>query len=1134
MLMAIAFLLGTIAYNSMRQEQNPDVSFGTVMVITAYPGAGPDDINQLITRPVEEAVSSVNGIREVTSTSVEGMSTVTISLEIGVNNDVAADDVRSKVESVTGSLPKDATKPEVLKFDNSASPILTLAFSSSTLNSKQLRDLMDDKLTDRYSQIPGVASASVDGGDEREIQVQISKDKLLAYGVGITDIQRAIANAGLNAPSGRLVVGPQEYSVRVKGDFTDPSELPKLMIPITDPTNPGVTKNVRLGDIAQVEDTVVERTTYSRLNGLDTILLTVQKSRDGNAVEITRAADAVTSQIEKEYSAQGIHVLKTFEEAKQITDSLSDLRFSLFFGVLLVATIVFVFLHNFRGTLIVALAIPTSIFATFVVMALAGFTINNMSMLSLSLAIGVLVDDAIVILENIYRHLKLGEDPRDAAINGRAEIGLAALAISLADVVVFLPVGFMGGIIGQFFKPLALGFVIAVLFSLFVSFTLTPLLASRWYRAGEDLEHPHGWFATTFERGFGRLENRYRRALEWALNHRWFVFITGNVVLIAVFMFIGGSFVPAAAGIQAAAGMGMTPLMYSLYIGVTLVIVNSIRKRKLLLKYLPYALAFGLVFPIAAIAGSQIAGWKKEALFKFQFLPNSDSGQVSANIELPPNASLEATQRVVSNIEQKFMADPDVKYVVSSVGSQSGGFTGANSGSNYAQVSATLYDRAAFLDRFRHQTERLRYRSADSVSADLIQRVGYVPGASVNISSSNGVGFGSPIQLGFTSDDQELLLKTAATVRRRLAGGEIPGVINPDLNSKPGKPELRVIPDRVALADMGIDTLTLGNAVRTLYQGNDDTKLRVLGREYPIRVMMSLKDRNDPDLLTTVPLAFRQGNPIFLGSVASVSSAPGISRITRRNRATEIMVTADLLPGFAAGTVNQQIVGWLQKNKLVPPGVNFKPLGQADFQAREGGFIFGALGIGLVLVYMLLASLYDNLLYPFIIQIAQPQAMVGALLALIITDKPLNLVGMIGIICLVGLVGKNAILVVDYTNTLRDRGRNRHDALVEAGPTRLRPILMTTMALIMGMLPVALALGRGSEFRETIGISIIGGISLSTLLTLLVIPCSYTIFDDMSIGIGKGMSRMRGALTRRPPAATVTPEEEQEPERVEV
>jgi HAE1 family hydrophobic/amphiphilic exporter-1 len=720
------------------------------------------------------------------------------------------------------------------------------------------------------------------------------------------------------------------------------------------------------------------------------------------------------------------------------------------------------------------------------------------------------VDDAIVVLENIYRHLQKGEDPKEAAINGRSEIGLAAISITLVDVVVFLPIAFMGGIVGQFFKPLALGFVFAVLSSLFVSFTVTPMLAARWYRRGENVEHPTGAFARGFEAAFGGLTSFYRGALIWALKHRWFVFILGNLALVAVIMFIAGSFAKTpAAAIQST----LVPVGIAAFFGLLVFVINIFRGH-LKPQFILYGLMFGMIFPFSAAVGQMYGAYKKEAVFKFAFFPESDAGSVGIAIELPPGASLQETERVVRQIEDIVSKHEYTKYVQSTVGGSSGGFFGGggNTGSNFASVRVTLYDRTAIMDKVpfmgKHD-EKLRPINvrAEGVAADMLEAIGRIPGADIKVSASDAQGFGAPIQLALLSDDRSKVIEAANKIKEGLQGGVIAGVINPDTSTNPGKPEIRAIPDRARLADAGLTPAEIGASLRTLYQGNDNAKYREDGREYPINVRLAEEDRNDPNLLATVPVAFVRGNPVYLGSVTDTQPAPGVDRIDRRDRLNEVRVTADLLPGYAAGSVQAQVDAWIKAQNLIPEGVTVKPLGQADAQQREGAYLMLALAMGFILVYMVLASLYDNLLYPAIIQLAQPQAMVGALLALIITDKPLNIVGMIGIITLVGLVGKNAILLVDYANTLRLRGRSRHDALVEAGPVRLRPIMMTTIALVLGTLPVALAIGRGSEFRETIGITIIGGITLSTFLTLLVIPCSYTIFDDLSLWIGRKLGR---------------------------
>jgi HAE1 family hydrophobic/amphiphilic exporter-1 len=655
------------------------------------------------------------------------------------------------------------------------------------------------------------------------------------------------------------------------------------------------------------------------------------------------------------------------------------------------------------------------------------------------------------------------------------------------------------------------------------------------------------------------------------------VFILGNSALVAIFMFIGGGFAGLGGKPTDAIKMGIPLVGIAIFLGIVTFIVNWFRNNENVrqswtialgavavalvgsfalagksptpapmlfialivlalfavtavmnfgrprskFRYILNGALFGLIFPAAAFAGGVFGAWKQEAPFKFEFIPTSDNANVSISIELPPGSSLEATQRVVSRIEDVVSRNPNVEYVLSTVGTQgSGGFSGPGSqGGNYAQIQASLYDKGAPLDRIKKSKDRLRWVSDTSVAAEITQAVGRIPGAEIKVAATNAQGFGSPIQLSLRGEDTELLSATAVRIRDRLAEGAVKGVINADISTTPGKPELQALPDRRRLADAGLSVGDVGAALRTMYTGDDTAKFRTAGREYDIRVQLSPKDRNNPNVVQEVPVAFKQGNPIFLRQVASLVERPSVDKIERRDREQEIRVTADLLPGNAAGTAVQQVNDLLKNEKLIPDGVTLKPLGQADAQARESGFLISAFLLGLILVYMLLASLYDNLLYPFIIQLAQPQAITGAMLALVLTNKSFSLVGFIGLITLIGLVGKNAILLVDYTNTLRDRGRNRHDALVEAGPVRLRPIAMTTIALILGTLPIALALGRGSEFRETIGIVIIGGITLSTLLTLVVIPCSYTIFDDLSLLIGRTLRRMRGGGRSTPSGA---------------
>lgn len=1121
MIMCAAILGGVLGYRSMRVEENPDVQFGVITITTIYPGAGPEEVNSLISKKVEDAVSGVPDVDEVIANALEGVSSVAIQFKIGTNMDSALNEVRSRVDRIVGELPREAERPIVQKLDTASEPVLTLAVNSPNLSNRQLRDLVDREIKDRLSRIGGVASVGVSGGEVREIQVQLRRDDLIRFGVGISDVQRAIQGASLNIPSGRVVEGAEEYTVRMLGEFSRVQDLENMFLTISDGRGPqGVQKSVRLGDIATVLDTSKEVRTRSRLNGQEAVIVVIQKSKEGNAVEISKALQSpsiaipggrsisLLQSLERQY---GVQFVVAQDVSVRIVESISDLNFSIGFGIVLVTLVVWLFLHNLRGTLIVAIAIPLCIFATLAAFALLGFTINNLSMLALSLAVGVLVDDAIVIIENIYRHLTMGEDPEEASINGRAELGLAAIAITAADVVVFFPIGVMGGITGQFFRPLGLGYVVCVLFSLLVSFTVTPMLAARWYKKGEDWEHPQGRFSRWFEGVFTGLANKYANGLRWALANRWSVFSGGFAVLIATFMAIGGSFIVnanAAEGIGQAIGMSTNMIVVCLAIGAAAFAVSLFRKAPK-----PQWLVMGLVWSLLITAGP-VGGYlyrnfyKQEDVFKFGFFPPTDPGQIEIVMDLPPAASLEETTRVVNRVEGIVREHPYVKFAVSNIGTRGGGFELLNQGTNLASISATLYEREALNDKFKFwekHEEKMRPGNVttDRVIGDLTQKIGKVPGVILSIRQGQQFGVGAAIQISLQSSNRELLQETAQKIRDGLAAGAVAGVINPDLSSKPGKPELRAIPDRARLADFDVSAGALGQALRFMYEGDDQAKFRVRGEEYDIRVMMDLADRNNPDLLASVPITFQDNRPVYLGDLAAIERGKGLDKIQRRNRLEEVQITAETLPGVSFGPTQGKIDAWMKEKNMIPDGVIYEPVGQARIQQRENPILGTALLAGLLLVYGVLAALYNNLLYPFIIQLAQPQAMIGALLALIITDKSLNVVGFIGIVALIGLVGKNAILLVDYANTLRGRGQAKNDALVESGRTRLRPILMTTIALIVGTLPVALAIGRGSEFRETIGITIIGGASLSTILTLFVIPCSYTIFDDLSEWIAK-------------------------------
>ncbi|MEN3000538.1 MAG: efflux RND transporter permease subunit [Armatimonadota bacterium] len=1046
--MVATIVLGWYALSRTQVELQPRVDFPVITILTVYPGASPDEVETLVTKPLEDAVAGVEGLRQITSTSQYGVSQVALEFYIGTDMGQAYIDVQAKVNAAVGLLPDDAERPIISKLDTQSQPTMYLALSGNR-PSYELRDLADNIIKDRLSSVPGVAAVTVSGGQKREILVAIDKDRLNAYGLSINSVVRALQAANLNLPAGRITEGERDYNVRLLGEFRSVEELRNLRLYLQNPRNPAAPgATIRLQDIAEIRDTVEERTVITRLNGKENVTIVVQKASDANALEVSKGIHEVIQRIQREYPDLKFEI--SFDQAESIKESLTDLRIALYLAIILVVLIVYLFLYNIRGTFIVALAIPTCIFASFLAIYFFGFTINVMTMLALSLAVGVLVDDAIVVIENIYRHLSLGEEPMEAAYNGRTEIGLAAITITFVDVVVFLPIAFMGGVSGQFFRSFGLTVAVTVLFSLLVSFTLTPMLASRFYRRGEALEEPRGFFRW-FDARYRTLERGYRRLLAWALRHRWAVILTGNGLLLATLVLVIGS----------------------------------------------------------AMRGSP--------LLPFRFAPSQDQGLIGITVKLPPDAALSETDAVVRRIEQVALTIPEVKYVSSLVGASGASFMGAgDQGPRFASLQVTLHPKKALLDSLmfwvKHD-EPLRTRSDVEIAGELREKIGVIPGAQVAVNAISGFrggGFGVPIQLAMSGKDTAVLLETAERVRQAIS--KLPGIKDPDLSWSAGKPELQVIVDRERATRLGVSIAEIALALRTAYEGDTSVKYREAGQEYAIRVRLNEADRQRTGELGNLVVAYVQGAPVYLRDVATIRLSEGPTRIERADRQRRVMVLANLMPGYSLGNLRVQIDNLLREQNLVPPGVRVQWFGEGEVMAREGVYMMQALLLSFVLVYLLMVALFENWLYPFIIMFSQPQALVGALLALIVARSELNIVSMIGIIMLVGLVGKNAILLVDFTNTLRSRGLPRDEALKEAGPIRLRPILMTTLSLVLAMIPVALAVGRGSEFRAPLGIVIIGGMLVSTLLTLVVIPCMYTVMDDLSHWLRRLFRRRRRPL----------------------
>lgn len=1025
-LMVICALM-ILGYQSLRRmpvDLFPKFDIPYITIVTVYPGAGPEEIETKVSKIIEDVVSSVSNVKSVESMSYENFSVVLMEFEVGTGLDVAASDVREKVETIKIKLPKDAYSPTVSKVDIGAMPVIYLGMSGKR-TAQEIRKIADDIIKDRLSKVPGAASVTITGGEIREIQVLIDKERLKAYNITILQVLQFLQAGNISLPAGTVKEEKKEYSVRLVGEYENMKDIEdqKIFVQNPNPREQGVAF-VKLKDIAEIKDTTKERDTFSRLNRKESVAILVVKQSDANTVSV---ADGVKKELQKLKNdlPSDIEVGIFLDQSDFIKDALHEGQNHLLLGSLFAILIVFLFLHNLRATFIIALAIPTSIIATFLPIYFFGFTINMIVILAFTLAVGILVDDSIVVLENIHRHLKNGETPEDAAFNGRTEIGLAAISITLVDVVVFVPIAFMSGLIGPIFKQFGLAVATATLFSLFVSFTLTPMLASRWFKReiGKD-EEKKGLLAPIFKKFdnfYDALDNGYRKLLQWALNHKIIVIIIG-------------------------------------------------------------ILSLAIVLPLAGKLG-------------FQFAPSMDQGQFSITLEMPSGTSLKETNKITAKIEN-FLSNrkkySEIENLFTTIGGSSTGgigglISGGGSGSEIASISIKLVD------------YRKRKRTTQQIVDELHNKLNFIPDAKISITASEGFGgVESPIEIELTGEDMNELNEVAEKVKNVLL--KTLGCIDVDTSWKIGKPEIQAKIDREKTIDLGLTTAQIAMALRYSIEGNTDTKFREGGDEYEIKVRLRDVDQDNIQDVEDIVVGNKLGVSILLKDVANISLTSGPTKIDRKNRQRMVLVSSNLKEGYPVGNVQREINKKLKNIDLKNVALNYG--GQIEHMQESFTELFSAISVSILLVYMVMVALYNSLLYPLVVMFSLPLAIVGAILALIITGNTLSIVTMIGMIMLVGLVSKNAILLVDYTNTLRGRGYKKEDAIKEAGPIRLRPILMTTLTLIFAMLPTALSTGGGGGFRAPMAIAVIGGLIWSTLLTLLVIPVVYSLLDSLANKLG--------------------------------
>jgi hydrophobe/amphiphile efflux-1 (HAE1) family protein len=1006
MMILALLVLGLFSYAKLNIDQYPDIDFPYVTATTVLPGAGPEQIETQVTKLIEDAVNPIAGVDHIQSVSQEGVSLVVIQFKLEVDGRQAAQEVREKIAAIRANLPTDIKDPVIQRFDPASQPIITVTIAGDRPE-KEITTFTKDVVKKRLENVPGVGAVDLVGGAEREIQIEVDAARLNAYGLSVQDVIQSVGAANVEVPGGNLVQGPRQLLLRTMGKYTNVEDFKKVIV-----ATPGG-KIVRLSEVANVIDGVKERVSLTRLDGERAVGLNIRRQSGSNTV---RVADAIKKQIDRVVKdlPPDIRLVVARDNSKFIRDSVNDVLFDIIYGGLLAVIVVYLFLANARPTIISALALPTSIIASFIIMFALNFTLNVMSLMALSLAVGLLIDDAIVVIENIYRHMHEGETPFEAAKAATSEIGLAVMATTFTIVAVFVPVAFMPGIVGRFFYQFGITVSASVLVSLFVAFTLTPMLASRWLKKEDEELANEGNFLRKglywFNHSFEVMSAKYQKAIGWSLRHRKTVIWGALAVFFLSFFlmrFLGGS-----------------------------------------------------------------------------FFPDSDNNEFTIVVNAAPGSSLDQTASVCAAIEENLKHYPEVTTVLTTIGASNDPVTKAN-------VLVKLVGK------------KERKKGVFELMSEIRSDLKDVPGANISYGTGGGPGGNQkPVIMSVRGPEMGQLKQIADQVEEIVR--TTPGAADVETSLETSKPEVRIRIDRDKASDLGINVGLIATTVRAMVDGYVATQYQEGEEQYDVRVRLRKDDRTSLEDISNLTIKSNKTLPgnqkllIPVNSIADTRMGSGPSKINRFDRQREIRIDANL-----AGGQLVQVLGAIQARtaKLdIPSGYTVGVTGQGETQAESFGNIFLSLGLAIVFVYIVLAAQFESFKYPFAIMLALPMSLIGAVMALLVFKSSLSVISLIGIIMLMGLVTKNGILLVDYANVLRDRGLERSDALIQAGATRLRPILMTTFAMIFGMLPLALALGEGSEFRSPMGQAVIGGLITSTLLTLFIVPVVYSILDDFSFG----------------------------------
>lgn len=1012
-LFTILTLGGLFSYTQLGYELIPKFEVNVITISTVYPGASPSEIENTVTKKIEDAISSLENIKKIESKSYESLSVVMMELNTGADVNYALNDAQRKVNAILADLPEDADPPSLVKFSMDDMPIITIA-GTANMNSIEFYDLLDKKIQPIISRVPGVAQVNMVGGQEREIQVNLDQNKLEGYGLSVPAVSQMVQASNLDFPTGNVKTRENSTLIRLSGKYKSVDELRNLVIS----SQNGV--QVRLGDVADVQDTQKDEEKIARLNQSDAILIQVMKQSDANAVAVSDEVRKVVSEIEQDYKTNEVKLEIANDTSEFTLTAANNVIFDIFLAVFLVAVVMLLFLHSIRNAFIVMITIPASLIATFIGIYFMGFTLNLMSLVALSLVVGILVDDAIVVLENIHRHMEMGKNKVRAAYDGASEIGFTVMAITLVIIVVFLPISMSNDLVSNIIKQFAVTVMIATGFSYLASFTVVPWLSSRFGK----LEHMTGKnlfqkFILWFESMLDWFTHWISGILKWCLR-TWYTKLA--TIVIAVVLFFGS---------------------------LTLV-------------------GFGFV-------GTE-------------FFPKMDKGEFLVQIELPKDASLEQTNFTIQKAEKYLRAKPEVVDLITMVGQTSTGFGASQATSYQGEINVILTDKELRSENtfiFAAKTKR-------ELENELVNsKVSTMPVGMMGADQA-------PLQLvvvGSSLDSAMVFARKAEAELRK-----IPGSSEIELSMEDGNPEINVQVDRDKMSALGLDLSTVGMTMQTAFSGNTDAKYRAGEYEYDINIRYDQFNRSDINDVRNLIFVNNLGQKIKLSQFADVRESSGPSLLERRDKSPSVNVNAQVV-GRPVGDVAAE---WEEKFSKIEKPVGVSYMWGGDMEMQGDGF--STLGIALlaaiILVYLVMVGLYNSYVHPFVVLFSIPLSLIGVMIILALTNNSINIFTILGMIMLIGLVCKNAILIVDFTNQRKAAGESTYQALIQANHARLRPILMTTIAMVFGMIPIAIAKGAAAEMNNGLALVIIGGLISSLFLTLIIVPVVYSIFDGISRRLG--------------------------------